>query len=220
MGAVSLGLVRSRARERIRHQHLRERESGGRLVVVDTDADVLVDPDRCGIAPRRAGAGCHAFAAPPNLFAAAPVERGPVEPLARQTQHLWPERAQVHAKPRQACAEHADRVAHRADRSLARPPDPDAQRERLFAPLECFLRYRGELVNRPPRKWGHRDASRKSTRVVPQIADIKGFSRISDWCPEARVSKGGGLASERALIVVAQRDAAIDAESDLHLAER
>src|SRR5258706_448947 len=104
VAAVPLRLVRARPCERVRHRHLRERDSRSRLVVVDAHADVLVDLDLGRVAPHHPRTGGDTFAAPSHLFAAAPVERGSVVAPARETEHLRSERTEVDAQVRNANA--------------------------------------------------------------------------------------------------------------------
>src|SRR5207247_2000891 len=96
MTAVTLRLVGSGARERVCHDHRRERDTRRLLVLVDAHPDVLMDSHVTGLASSRPRTGGHALAAPAHLLGAAPVERGAVVPLAREVKHLGSECAEVY----------------------------------------------------------------------------------------------------------------------------
>jgi hypothetical protein len=126
-------------RQRIKEDHLREGEARGLLVLVDAYADVFVEPDRRRIATGRPGTGRDALAAPAHLFAAAPVERGAVIPLARQTEHLRTEGPEIDRHAGQADAHGLDRLAHNPDRGVGQATGPDAEKKPAAATLHCLL---------------------------------------------------------------------------------
>jgi len=101
---------------------------------------------------------------------------------------------------------------------FARATYPGAERELAVATLGGLFGCGHEVVDRPGGERRDRDARREPALLVPDRAAIERFSRIVDGRPEALVPERRRLRRERALVGVAQREAMVDPESDLHSA--